>query len=218
MPEEEKSDTSSSVASPTSDSNNSSPRDAPAADAQVQGAAPVEEVQEEAPEEDTPVTDLVDGSMRKAQKGDQQTVYLWSFPHTRKPGKATPSQFSKEEFSAMVVEAYTKTGKGWEMWVCVKEAHPMSKSKLEQEWHFHLVILLVGTCRWVEQADYLRIHYNVYAHVSTASSRNSYMAGVAFVRSINNHSDVDAKQLMLDFGFGGSGCEIRGVGLRFSVW
>ena len=119
--------------------------------------------------------------VRSAQKNDQRNVYLWSFPHTRKPGKATPSQFSKETFADAVLEAYTRTGKTWEMWVCVKEAHPLSKSELEKEWHFHLLIQLIGSCRRVEQANYLRQNFNIYASVATASSRNSYWAGAAYL-------------------------------------
>ena len=174
MPSDTDSSSGSSPASPSPPNSDAGSEGPPA-------APPAAEHPDEEPEDETPVQERVDGGVRSAQKNDQRNVYLWSFPHTRKPGKATPSQFSKETFADAVLEAYTRTGKTWEMWVCVKEAHPLSKSELEKEWHFHLLIQLIGSCRWVEQANYLRQNFNIYASVATASSRNSYWAGAAYL-------------------------------------
>ena len=63
----------------------------------------------------------------------------------------------------------------------MEEAHPLSKSLLEQELHKHLVIETQGVGHWREQARYLREEKGIYASVATASSRNSYVSGVAYL-------------------------------------
>ena len=136
---------------------------------------------EEAPEDDTALDERVDGDLRQAQNNDQRTVYLWTFSHTSKPGRAKPSDYSTKGFSNVVMEAYVHTGKSWEQWLCVREAHPLSKSALEREWHLHLAMQTMGKIRWLEPANYLRQKYQIFASVQTASARNSYESAVAYL-------------------------------------
>ena len=188
----------SDLESPSSASSTSSDEESGQQPAEQQGP-PALVPQEEPPEENTALEDQVDGGMREAQAGDQRAVYLWTWPHTNRTGRAKPCDYTKADFATAVVEAYVHTGKTWEQWLCVEEAHPLSKSALEQEFHKHLVIQTTGQCRWLEQADYLRTHKNIYASVSTASNRNSYWAGIAYLvcpSAKKSKDDLDPEPLM----------------------
>ena len=161
--------------------------------------APEAPAAEEAPEDPTPLADQVDGGMRGAQAGDQRSVYLWTLSHTNKPGRTKPADLTRQGFADAVAESYVKSGKTWEQWISVKETHPLSKSKFEQELHCHLVIATTGKGRWLEQAAYLREHKAIFASVATASSKNSYWAGVAYLlcpSAKKPKEDLDQEPLM----------------------
>ena len=103
---------SSSVSSPSSDSD-----DAVAGQAVEEAGQAVEQepAEPEAPEDPTPIDEQVDGGMRAAQTGDQRSVYMWTWAHTNRPGRAKPADFTRQGFVDAVVEAYTRSGKTWDM-------------------------------------------------------------------------------------------------------
>ena len=102
-------------------------------------------------------------------------------PHTFGEGRAVPSAFSRPQFAALVVDAYERTGKAVAQWSVFFEAHPLSKSHQEVEFHYHMVVEAEGRCRWAEIARYLRQQHSVYASVATSSSRNSYWSAFAYL-------------------------------------
>ena len=128
-----------------------------------------------------PLEERVDGSTRRAGPGDQRTVYMWSFPHTDREGRAKPGDFTRQTFALVVVEAYSNTGKIVVQWACFLEVHPTSRSELEQHAHFHFIAQTDRPCRWGEIAQYLRTHHRIYASASTSSGRRSYWTAFSYL-------------------------------------
>ena len=73
--------------------------------------------------------DRIDPIFRTATRDDQRNVYLWTFPHTDGPGRATPGQVTRPQFARVVVEAYEHLNKPITQWSVFLEVHPLSKSQ-----------------------------------------------------------------------------------------
>ena len=112
-----------------SSSNSSSPTpSSPERDA----AAPQQLAAEELNLQNTTMPeDRVDTVLRTASRDDQRNVYLWTFPHTDGPGRATPGQYTRAQFAKLVVDAYELTGKTVGKWSVFLEVHPLSRSQQE---------------------------------------------------------------------------------------
>jgi len=185
----------------SSSSSSSSPASAGAAvDPVIQEAAPPPVVEEPLNLVDaTPPEDRIDPVLRTASNDDQRSVYLWTFPHTAGEGRATPNQFSRPQFAAAVVEAYERTGKVVAQWAVFLEVHPLSKSQQEATDHIHMVVETEARCRWGEIARYLRTKFNVFASVSTSSSRQSYWSAFAYLYAPSakkTKEDIDRECLL----------------------
>ena len=131
----------------------------------------------------TPTENCVDGNARQAKPADQRRVYMWTFSHTDKPGRARPSDYTREQFAVIVVEAYEANGKLVEQWSVFMERHPSSMSSREKELHFHMIAETEKPMRWLEVARYLRERHQVFASATTSSSRQSYWAAFAYLYS-----------------------------------
>ena len=127
-----------------------------------------------------PPEDRVDGVHRQAQKADQRTVYLWTFPSPVGAERAKPSDFSHNTFAAAVLEAYVATGKTVEQWSVFREIHPKSKCEEEQQPHFHMIVETASATRWLEIAKRLRDRNRMYCPAATSSARKSYWAAFAY--------------------------------------
>lgn len=123
---------------------------------------------------------LIDPSARAAHLRDQRTVYMWTFSHTEGDQRAKPSAFTRQGFANIVVSLYTAKGKTVEQWACFQEQHQGSSANQERMPHFHLVVQTKSACRWAEIADALRQEHAVFAHVTTASSRNAYWTAFSY--------------------------------------
>ena len=154
------------------------------ADEPVAAAAAAPQQQQNDEEVDpVPLEEQVDGNTRRAGSGDQRTVYMWTFPHTAREGRAKPSDFTRHAFARVVLEAYSATGKNVTQWSCFMEAHPASSSELERHVHFHLIAQTDRPCRWAEIAQHLRREQQIYASASTLSARRSYWTAFSYLFS-----------------------------------
>ena len=107
----------------------------------------------------------VDATMRRAAQGDQRSVYLWTFPRTAEPGRATPSQFSRDQFANILLGAYESTGRIVNQWSVFLEVHATSRSEFENNLHFHALVETSSASRWAEVAQFSRDRHQVYANV-----------------------------------------------------
>ena len=155
--------------------------DAFGADVVLGDAASIAEPISGAPEDPTPIEDRVDGYARKAEHADQRKVYMWTFSHTGRPDRARPMDFDRRAFARVVLDAYQAGGKCVEQWAVFQETHPMSKSALEQTLHFHMVVQTSRPARWLEMANHMREHANVFASAASSSSRQSYWSAFSYL-------------------------------------
>ena len=128
-----------------------------------------------------PPQDRVDGVHRQAQKADQRTVYLWTFPSPVGAERARPCDSSHNTFAASVLDAYAATGKVVERWSVFREMHAKSKCEHEQQPHFHMLVETASPTRWSEVAKHLRDKRRMYCSAATSSARKSYWAAFAYL-------------------------------------
>ena len=182
---------SSSSSSSPSPSDSSSDGDAPGPNPPAE--PPVVEVDETLP------GDRFDPVLRSVGDSDQRKVYMWTWSHTELEGRRAPQDTSRSDFAGMVTQAYQATGKTISQWSVFKEIHPLSKSRLEQKEHFHMVVETDCATRWKEVAAHLRQQNRVYASASTSSSRRSYWNAFAYLYTPNgkkSKEDVDPERVL----------------------
>lgn len=118
---------------------------------------------------------------------------------TATEGRARPDQFTRESFAEALLASYENTGRVLGQWSVFLEVHPLSRALPENNIHFHALVETTSASRWAEVAQYLRTHYNVYAHVGTCSARQSYWSGFAYLYAPSakkTKDDIDESPLL----------------------
>lgn len=107
--------------------------------------------------------------------GDAAIIHVTVTSFARKK----PSDLSRSEVAALLVQAYTDTIGKVEHWSVFQEQHAQSQKLEERAVHYHAVVQTTAPCRWREVAAKLR-GQGYFMSVSTASSRTSYWCAFAY--------------------------------------
>lgn len=113
--------------------------------------------------DECPLHDRVDNH-RRAGKDDRRQVYMWTY--SRAP------EMSREDVATKVTAAYAEAQVRIVHYSVFREHHPTSKSEMERESHFHVIVESDERHRWRSIANHLR-QGEAYMHCSAAGTGRS---------------------------------------------
>lgn len=118
-------------------------------------------------EDECPLHDRVD-NYRSAAKDDRRQVYMWTY--------ARAPEMSREDVATVITNAYAAAGVQILHYSVFREHHPTSRSELERQFHFHIIVESDERHRWRAIARVLRSQDRPM-HCSAAGSGRSVYWG-----------------------------------------
>eukprot|EP00435_Cladocopium_sp_Y103_P066014 s20_g28.t1 len=125
----------------------------------------------EAEEDVVPLHDRVDNH-RSAGQDDRRQVYLWTY--------ARAPEMSREDVATVITQAYTSAGVQIIHYSVFRERHPSSRSELERQFHFHIIVESDERHRWKAIARALRSQDHPMHCSAAGSGRSVYWSAFAY--------------------------------------
>ncbi|CAL1173709.1 unnamed protein product [Cladocopium goreaui] len=122
-------------------------------------------------EDECPLHDRVD-NYRSAAKDDRRQVYMWTY--------ARAPEMSREDVATVITNAYAAAGVQILHYSVFREHHPTSRSELERQFHFHIIVESDERHRWRAIARVLRSQDRPMHCSAAGSGRSVYWGAFAY--------------------------------------
>ncbi|CAL1159780.1 unnamed protein product [Cladocopium goreaui] len=122
-------------------------------------------------EDECPLHDRVD-NYRSAAKDDRRQVYMWTY--------ARAPEMSREDVATVITNAYAAAGVQILHYPVFREHHPTSRSELERQFHFHIIVESDERHRWRAIARVLRSQDRPMHCSAAGSGRSVYWGAFAY--------------------------------------